>query len=1076
MVEPKVVRCLFNALVVFSLLLPGAAAARSETIAPKLQRYLANLVESNSSETIAVIVQKQNEGMEVEEMIRAAGGQVTRALPIINGFAAKTPVSALKLLANSEAVRWVSLDAPVENQANLKSDSTYINDEFDSVSYTGNSGNGVWQSAWEEIGEADGAVQGEIAVVSFWGGALQGLRLQGSNKGAWRRVDLSQATNAHVQLSFRRKDFRSENDYVSLELSSDGGTNWSEVTRWSGPATDSEIHNEVYDIQAYASSQSTLRFITSAKMQQDARFYLDGIRIDFTTASPSTELGASHVYLPMVASGDSKTGATNSTTPVLNKEAELAQLVQASGVCTYHCIDLGRLASSYVKAINADKLWNVDPKYVRGYDVTVAVVDSGISPHPDLNDYNGVSRVIKRVNFTPSYTSPDDFYGHGTHIAGTIAGLGQSSGGVYLGVAMEAKLVDVKVMDDWGYGNTSDVVAGLQWIYNNRTTYNIKVVNLSLNSRVPESYQESALNAALETLWFNKVVVVVSAGNGGGQRLYAPANDPFVITVGAIDDKGTASSTDDTMPSFSAYGMTGDGILKPDLVAPGTSIVAPLSGSDNNLIWAHPENMLAGSYTQYYRMSGTSMASAVVAGAVAVLLEDEPTLTPDQVKYRLKATARPLSTGASCAAGAGSLNIEAAVYGTTTQNANTGVQASKLLWSGSTPINWSSVNWNSVNWNSVNWNSVNWNSVNWNSSSWSDTSGNGSCTSAIKKLVLVNADTDQDIQTLYDGAVININAAGTRNLSVRAETVGSVESVRFSLNSDSYTRIENTLPYALASQTNGNYAPYTFNNGIYKLRATAYPYDNAIGTQGADMEIGFAVAGSSRCELEGTVHSQSGQPPMRVNVYNNSTTQLEMFWLDYAGARESYGVIPPGLSWAVTTFGDHPWIVARDSDDRCVHLIPQSGPEANVIVTNDDITANTNVNLALSKTTAASSSYDSTLAPLAAVDGDVNTRWQSLNGSFPQWLQVNLGSSRTLNTVIVRFNEFDNSTFKYRIEGSTCCGTWTTLVDRTLNGVTDSDGTIAEAVAGSYRFVRIYVTNINNSHWTSIREFEVYGN
>jgi serine protease AprX len=224
-------------------------------------------------------------------------------------------------------------------------------------------------------------------------------------------------------------------------------------------------------------------------------------------------------------------------------------------------------------------------------------------------------------------------------------------------------------------------------------------------------------------LWFNGIVVVVSAGNNGSTAngiLYPPANDPFVISVGAVDDKGTAAITDDEVASFSAYGVTNEGFAKPDLVAPGKNIVSLLASDDDNLVLNHTTFAVNSSTsTRYFRMSGTSMASAVVAGAAALLLQDEPNLTPDQVKYRLTATANKTWSGyTALKAGAGYLDIYAAVNSATTQSANTNIPASQLLWTGATPVNWTSVNWNSVNWNSVNWNSVNWNSVNWNSVNW----------------------------------------------------------------------------------------------------------------------------------------------------------------------------------------------------------------------------------------------------------------------------------------------------------------------------------------------------------------------
>jgi serine protease AprX len=191
--------------------------------------------------------------------------------------------------------------------------------------------------------------------------------------------------------------------------------------------------------------------------------------------------------------------------------------------------------------------------------------------------------------------------------------------------------------------------------------------------------------------------------------------------VGATDDKGTSTLADDAVASFSAYGTTSDGVRKPDLVAPGTNIVARLVNSNMGLAQAHPGNKVASGV--YFRMSGTSMAAPMVSGGVALLLQDEPNLTPDQVKHRLKATANKAWDGyAADTAGAGYLDIYAAVNGATTQSANTGRKVSSLLTTGSDPVNsdvnWNSVNWNSVNWNSVNWNSVNWNSVNWNSVNW----------------------------------------------------------------------------------------------------------------------------------------------------------------------------------------------------------------------------------------------------------------------------------------------------------------------------------------------------------------------
>ncbi len=384
--------------------------------------------------------------------------------------------------------------------------------------------------------------------------------------------------------------------------------------------------------------------------------------------------------------------------------------------------------SSYVGTIQADRLWSEMSK--KAQPVTVAVIDSGIARHTDLqgadnsngNTDNGASRVLVDAQFPRSSYVPNDKLGHGTHIAGIIAGNGNASHGTYIGVAPTSNVVNVKVTDDTGKATTSDIISGLQWVYNNGTRYNIRVLNLSLTSTVADSYNSSPLDAALELLWFKNIVVVVSAGNGGPGQLYPPANDPFVITVGAANDQGTTDVQDDTVASFSAYGTTGDGFAKPDVVAPGTNIVSLLASSQAVLAQAHPDHIVAPG--SYFRMSGTSMSAPVTAGAAALLLQGNPKLNPDQVKYRLISTASTFNTAA---AGAGEINVYAAAHQSAATTANHGLILSRMLWNNSNPVaydsgNWTSGNWTSGNWTSGNWTSGNWTSGNWTSGNW--TSGN----------------------------------------------------------------------------------------------------------------------------------------------------------------------------------------------------------------------------------------------------------------------------------------------------------------------------------------------------------------
>jgi serine protease AprX len=387
------------------------------------------------------------------------------------------------------------------------------------------------------------------------------------------------------------------------------------------------------------------------------------------------------------------------------------------------CFDASRLESAYIQTIGADRLW-AEGLQRKSPSFSVAVVDSGMANSDDLsrNKQGGKTRVVAEYNVTTD--SIDDEYGHGSHIAGIVGGNGAGSKGAYVGVAPRINLVNVKVSDARGMATTADVVAGLQWIFENRDTYNIRVVNLSLNSSVPESYHTSPLDAAVEVLWFNKIVVVVSAGNTDrSTEITPPANDPFVITVGAADDRGTPDPSDDTLASFSAYGTTSDGVAKPDLVAPGRNIVSLLASADDVLATEHPDHVVPTGKRDYFRMSGTSMAAPVVAGAVALLLEDEPGLTPGQVKYRLMATARAMAERGT---GAGELDVYAAVKGTTTESADEGIALSRLLWNSGEPVvyssaNWGSANWGSANWGSANWGSANWGSANWGSANWGST-------------------------------------------------------------------------------------------------------------------------------------------------------------------------------------------------------------------------------------------------------------------------------------------------------------------------------------------------------------------
>lgn len=304
-----------------------------------------------------------------------------------------------------------------------------------------------------------------------------------------------------------------------------------------------------------------------------------------------------------------------------------------------------------------------------GYDgsgIGVAVVDSGIAPHTALD-----SRVIARVNLVSwEGSTSGDPYGHGTHVAGIIGG--NTSAAKYVtpafagGSAPGVRLIDVRVLGSTGVGYTSDVIAGIEWAVANRTKYGIRVINLSLGHAVSEPAAFDPLCQAVARAVQAGVVVVASAGNYGVTSqgapvlggITSPGNSPYAITVGAIDTAGTVTRSDDTVAPYSSKGPTRyDMAVKPDIVAPGTRIVS-LEAQGSYLARNYPSWHIAGSgKNAYLRLTGTSMATAVVSGGVALLLDANPYMTPGQVKMALQMGATFMPQAGLIAAGTGTVNF-----------------------------------------------------------------------------------------------------------------------------------------------------------------------------------------------------------------------------------------------------------------------------------------------------------------------------------------------------------------------------------------------------------------------------------
>jgi serine protease AprX len=364
---------------------------------------------------------------------------------------------------------------------------------------------------------------------------------------------------------------------------------------------------------------------------------------------------------------------------------------------------------------------------------TIAVVDSGI----DATHSAFGNRVLAQVNLTSlAPNSPGDGRGHGTFVAGIAAG----DDADYTGMEPRAKLVSLDVLNDYGAGLTSDVIAACDWILKNRGAYNIRVANFSLSGDVESSFQFDPLDKAVEKLWLNGVVVVAAAGNYAvnGQQsgvLFAPANDPFVITVGASDVNGTRGTDDDFAAPWSAWGYTPDGFFKPEVAAPGRVMNGPVPATATMLL-EHPERLVK---TGYMWMSGTSFAAPAVAGTVATILSRHPGWTPDQVKAALMVGAAvPSGYGSNGALGVGLVNEPASIAdGASQANPNAGLDQfvttdpitglnsfDAASWASAATANasWNSASWASASWASASWSSASWASASWSSASWASAS------------------------------------------------------------------------------------------------------------------------------------------------------------------------------------------------------------------------------------------------------------------------------------------------------------------------------------------------------------------
>ncbi len=388
--------------------------------------------------------------------------------------------------------------------------------------------------------------------------------------------------------------------------------------------------------------------------------------------------------------------------------------VPESAGSMYHVVD----------QVGARSLW---ARGITGSGVNVALIDTGIARVPELDG------AIAAVDFSADQIDPDrrlvDAFGHGTHLAGIIAGrtpgadlaLASEHPEWFVGIAPDAGLVSVKVSGRDGQVSPEVLIGAVDWVTDHATELNIGVLALAIDVPATSSYENDPLAAAIERAWHAGIVVVTAAGNNGDVgSLSSPAYHPTVIAVGALDfTEGRVA------PAL--WSTTGDGVRNPDLAAPGAhleSLRAPGSVAADE----HPEALLADGR---FLGSGSSQAAAVVAGVAALLRQAHPSATPDEIKQMLVRSATPLRADA-IAVGAGLVDAVAALTVSTRNSAQrfapaTGPVSQPVIgvMARCTPAEWSGVSWSGVSWSGVSWSGVSWSGVSWSGVSWSGVSWSG---------------------------------------------------------------------------------------------------------------------------------------------------------------------------------------------------------------------------------------------------------------------------------------------------------------------------------------------------------------
>jgi len=551
--------------------------------------------------------------------VTAAGGEVGARLEIIDAVEARLTDTQHAIVLADAGIKQVSANALVTTQA-----AANVRDNFETGSLANNNGTHRWYGNWIEQNDDNNPHGGKMMI--GWNDR-GGNRLIATLNGAIYRRAATPASASAVTLRFKALRAGLEmGEFVSVQASSNGGGSWTELGRLSGPATDSVFASKSFDLTRFRGRNTAVRFVAS----MSGRYGDDHVAIDDVEIAYNTTFGE----------GD--------PLPVEVNAHELHQAGNKGGGITVAVIDTG-----FWKLDSLDKDSNGSNRVDFQFDAVRNVVDA---------QYSSVST---------------DSSGHGSHITSLIASSRRNASGRFFGVAPDVRLVSIKAFGEDGSGSYATVIRGIDWVVNNRQQYNIKVLNLSLGAPARSRYWDDPLNKAVMRAWQSGIVVVVSAGNSGPlpQTVGVPGNVPYVITVGAMTDNYTSNAYDDRLALFSSAGPTYEGFVKPDVVAPGGHVWGFMA-TYQKIAADHPTYMNNG---DFFTMSGTSQAAAVVSGVAALVVASNHGLTPDQVKCRILASAKPALNADGTLAysllqqGMGLVNAKLAVQGTASNCANQGL-------------------------------------------------------------------------------------------------------------------------------------------------------------------------------------------------------------------------------------------------------------------------------------------------------------------------------------------------------------------------------------------------------------------